>query len=169
MENTIVLTTARLRLRFYADGDESSVFEAFSDPISRRFFPHMQERARSSEWIAWNRQNYETLGFGQWAVESSSDGRFVGGAGLTYQQIEDERWLEVSYYVTSSRRGNGYACEAAAACVSFALTSLHVDKVCSVVSSNNLASAAVARRVHARVRRLEQENEVKLLFHTERS
>lgn len=82
-------------------------------------YPQMQDRANVRGWIEWNLRNYEEFGFGLWAMELKETGAFIGDCGLTYQEVEGERELEIGYHVLGTERGRGYATEAARACLNY--------------------------------------------------
>lgn len=125
----------------------------FADPQARRFYPEMGNRDKAEGWIEWNLGNYATHGFGLWVIEQRDQGRFLGDCGLTYQLVEGEQWLEVGYHLQEQHRGNGYATEAARACLAYAFDHLAVARVCSIVDPENTASRRVASRLHTSHRR----------------
>ena len=140
--------TERLRLRAYTTADEAELFDVFADPYARRFYPEMVDRAKVRAWIEWNLRNYDEFGFGLWAMELKVDDQFVGDCGLTYQDVEGRRELEIGYHVIERERGKGYATEAARACLEFGFTRASCESICSIVRPSNTASCAVAARVH---------------------
>lgn len=141
--------TARIRFRPYVPHDAAAVSEMFADPKARRFYPEMAEPARAMGWIDWNLDNYATHGFGLWVIEHRDEGWFLGDCGLTYQSVEGEQWLEVGYHLQEQHRGNGYATEAAHACVTYAFERMAAPLVCSIVDPENAASKRVASQVHS--------------------
>ena len=150
-----ILRTARLGLRRYVASDAVALLDVFSDEYAARFYPAMNDPLRIGKWIAWNLKNYDQYGFGLWAVERLSDGRFIGDAGLTMQTIEGVPRHEIGYHIHRDDRGLGYATEAARACLDFAFEQVGAGVVCSVVHPENAASAKVAERVHASMREFE--------------
>ena len=150
-----VLRTARLGLRRYVAGDAAALLDVFGDEYAARFYPAMNDPLRIRKWIDWNLRNYEQHGFGLWAVERLSDGRFIGDAGLTMQTIEGVPRHEIGYHIHRDDRGLGYATEAARACLDFAFEQVGAGFVCSVVHPENAASAKVAERVHFAMREFE--------------
>jgi RimJ/RimL family protein N-acetyltransferase len=100
-------------LRAYTTADEAELFDMFADPYARRFYPEMVDRPKVRAWIEWNLHNYDEFGFGLWAMELKVDGQFVGDCGLTYQDVDGRRELEIGYHVVERERGKGYATEAA--------------------------------------------------------
>lgn len=141
----------------------------FGDGQARRFYPDMGDPGKVERWIGWNLDNYATHGFGLWVIEHRDEGWFLGDCGLTYQPVEDQRWLEVGYHLREQYRGKGYAVEAARACVTYALDQTAAERVCSIVDPANTPSIRVASRIHDSSRTfLRAGGEIRLLFWTER-
>jgi ribosomal-protein-alanine N-acetyltransferase len=162
------LSTERLRLRAYTAADEASLFEVFADFYSRMFYPEMTDPARVRAWIDWNLRNYEEFGFGLWAMELKETGQLIGDCGLTYQDVEGRRELEIGYHVVERERRKGYATEAARACLDFGFSRTPCESICSVVRPANTASCAVAARVHTARREFIKGDRPALLFYTSR-
>jgi RimJ/RimL family protein N-acetyltransferase len=114
--------TPRLRFRRLTLDDEDQLFEMFADPYARTFYPEMVDPGNVRRWIEWNLRNYEEHGFGLWAVELKESGEFIGDCGLTYQDVAGTPELEIGYHIVQSQRRNGYALEAARACLDFGFT-----------------------------------------------
>jgi RimJ/RimL family protein N-acetyltransferase len=122
---------------------------------ARRFYPGHGRREKLVGWIEWNLRNYEEHGYGLWALELLGDGTFVGDAGLTWQPVEGEWWLEIGYHIHPAQRRTRLATEAARACRDWAFANTDCAQVCSIVHPENAASLTVAGRVHE-TRRLVQ-------------
>jgi len=163
-----VLATERLRLRPLTPGDEPALFEVFADPAARRFYPRMASREAVRGWIEWNLRNYAAHGLGLWAVEPRAGGPLIGDCGLTYQDVEGRRELEIGYHVLAAERCKGYATEAARACLGYAFAATQAPLVCSIVDPANDASRTVASRVHRELRTILRGDRPLLLFYTER-
>jgi len=102
-------------------------------------------------------------------MELKVDGQLVGDCGLTYQDVEDRRELEIGYHVIERERGKGYATEAARACLEFGFTHTLNESICSIVRPSNTASCAVAARVHTARREFMKGSQPALLFYTTRN
>lgn len=164
---TAIIETERLRLRQYRPDDADGLFEIFADPYARRFYPRMADRAMIADWIAWSLRGYVEFGFGLWAVEPIGEARLIGDCGLTYQNVEGEKLLEIGYHLIAAERGKGYATEAARAVLTYAQGALGATFVCSIVHPDNIASAQVAGRVHRHRREYVERGEPRLLFYTD--
>jgi len=99
------------------------------------------------EWLDKQFQNYKKLGFGLWAVILKSSKEMIGQCGLTLQDYQGEKVLEVGYLFQKSVWGCGYATEAALACKNYAFTILDAPEVFAIIRDTNLASQKVATRI----------------------
>lgn len=111
-----------------------------------RFYPAPLTRGEAAEWIAWNEENYAEHGYGLWIIQTH-EGEFVGDCGLTWQEVNGVRELEVGYHVEAARHGHGLATEAAAASRDYARDEVGVDELVAIVHPGNHASARVAEKI----------------------
>jgi RimJ/RimL family protein N-acetyltransferase len=161
--------TPRLRLRRLTLDDQRELLAVFADPYAKEFYPEMTDPKRIHDWIEWNLRNYEEYGLGLWALELKPSGKLIGDCGLTYQDVEGTQELEVGYHVIHTERRKGYALEAAQACLDFGFQHTPSTMICSIVRPSNLASRAVAARLHAECREFVNRGKPALLFFTKRS
>jgi RimJ/RimL family protein N-acetyltransferase len=94
---------------------------------------------------------------------------YIGDCGLTYQEVEGKNELEIGYHVVAPERRKGFATEAALACLDWGFTHTSADAICSIVRSSNIASQAVAARLHASLRMFTKNGTPALFFFTPRS
>jgi RimJ/RimL family protein N-acetyltransferase len=88
------------------DRDLDAMAELLGDSRVMRYYPRPKTRAEARQWIAWNQANYRDLGFGLWIIETLG-GEFVGDCGLTMQEVEGEREVEVGYHVCAEFQTKG--------------------------------------------------------------
>lgn len=100
-----------------------------------------------------NRQieNYKKHGFGLWAVILKETSTFIGQAGLTYQDVEGIKELEIGYLLIRKYWHNGYATEAAITCKEYAFNHLNQNRVVTIIRDTNYASQRVAERVGMKI------------------
>ncbi|MCV7685963.1 GNAT family N-acetyltransferase [Micrococcus luteus] len=141
--------TARLRFREMTDADLDVMADLLGDPAVMRFYPAPRTRAGAAAWIAGNRRRYAQDGHGLWIVETHDDDGpgVVGDCGLTWQEVNGRRRLEVGYHVRSDLWGRGYATEAAAACRDLARDGLGHHELVAVIHLENTASRRVAEHI----------------------
>ena len=146
----LILETERLRLRWFTNTDSDADFlrALLNDPgwlanIGER---NVRTRRQARTWIATRHTaTYGRLGFGFWGVERKSDGRLLGMCGLIKRDTLME--ADVGYALMPEFRGQGYAREAAAACVHYALDVLGLPEVWGITGPENTASAAVLQQI----------------------
>ena len=83
------------------------------------------------------------------AITDAQDGRFIGGCGLNHFNPV-YGFCNLGYWVRSSRRGHGYAAQAARLAASFGFQQLGLIRAEIVVAEGNNASLRVAEKAGAR-------------------
>jgi len=141
-----VLETPRLALREFVPADADALARVISDPVAMRYFPMRFHRAAVEEWIDRNRRRYEATGHGLWAMELKSSGEMIGDCGITLQEVDGERMLEIGYHLRRDLWGQGLATEAARACREHGFMHLHAAFLISLIRPENEASRRVAER-----------------------
>lgn len=141
-----IIETERLTLRELTLDDQNDLARVLSDAESMAHYPHPFTASEVEGWIRWSLANYKTHGYGLWAVIRREDGVFLGDCGITRQEIEGNQLPELGYHIIKEYWGNGYASEAAAACIAYAFDDLGMDAVYSYTTPDNLASRRVAEK-----------------------
>ena len=92
--------------------------------------------------------HWQIRGYGEWALEERSSGRFVGRVGLIYP----DGWpgFEIGWALVRDSWGKGYATEGARRALQYAFGELGRRHVISLIHPDNLRSAAVATRIGER-------------------
>jgi len=142
----VILETARLRLREFTPADADALEAALGDPIAMQYYPVAFDRKGVELWIEKNIGRYRHDGHGLWAMLLRPTGELIGDCGCTMQEVEGLNHVEVGYHVRRDLWGNGYATEAAQACIEYAFTRLGVDRVISMIRPENLQSVRVAEK-----------------------
>jgi RimJ/RimL family protein N-acetyltransferase len=147
-----VLETERLLLRRMTPDDVDALLEVLGDPIAMVHYPAPFNRERVEEWVGWNLRNYEDHGYGLWAVVLKETMACVGDCGLTWQVIDaaGNRELEVGWHIRRDLWNHGLATEAGRACRDYARDQLRRPHLISLITQENLASQAVARKLGMR-------------------
>ena len=142
--------TSRVRFRTMTNGDLDALADLLGDTVVMAHYPAPKTRDEAQAWIDWNRRNYVEHGYGLWVIETH-DGEFLGDCGLTWQEVNGRRELEVGYHVRADRQGRGLATEAAAACRDYARSIVGVDHLVAIISPDNAASRRVAEKLGLRL------------------
>ncbi len=133
-------------LRTFVPEDVEALARVLSDAETMRYYPAPFDRAGVVEWIARNRQRYETHGHGLWAMALKATGELIGDCGLAPQHVRDRDEVEIGYHTRRDLWGQGLATEAARACRDWGFHNLAVDRLISLIRPENQPSRRVAEK-----------------------
>lgn len=85
------------------------------------------------------------LKLGRWALHLKTDQSFVGWCGLKKRTDLDE--IDLGYRLLPSAWGNGYATEAAGACLDYGLSTLNIGEITGRAHIENTASITVLQKI----------------------
>ena len=146
MENRI-LETERLYLREYSWEDFPRLYEMISDPITMSHYSKPYDEAGAKRWMNWCLTNYQTYGFGLWAVILKETGAFLGDCGLTMQNIHGQTLPEIGYHIHHIHWRKGYGKEAARAVRDWAFRNTEFPALYSYMKYTNVASYSTAMSI----------------------
>ena len=109
-------------------------------------YEHAFNDAEVQQWLENQLRRYREDGFGLWAVILKDTEQMIGQCGITWQDCNGRKVLEVGYLFEKAYWHQGYASEAAIACKEYAFTVLKATEVFSIIRDNNFASQKVALR-----------------------
>ena len=119
----------------------------FGDPDVMRFIPRgaspslERTRATIERFIAHEREQ----GFGLWAVELKETGELIGDAGLFLVEGTGPE-VEVAYHFGKESWGQGYATEAAVACIDFGFRECGLTEIIAICYPEHVASRRVMEK-----------------------
>jgi RimJ/RimL family protein N-acetyltransferase len=150
------LETERLRLRQWQDSDYPAFASLNADPQVMEFFPAPLEHAASDAMAARCQALIAEQGWGFWAVECKASQDFIGFVGLNMPQYDlpCSPCVEVGWRLAYPFWGQGFATEAARACLNFGFETLKLTEIVSFTSVLNLRSQAVMERLQMRLFRM---------------
>jgi RimJ/RimL family protein N-acetyltransferase len=125
------------------------MFAVHGDPATYRYSPARPhpDLATSEEMVRSCLQEWDTYGFGYWAVTLAQDEETIIGFGGVEHRVWSEREVLNLYYRLSPRAwGQGYATELARAAVSLARTYLPQWPVVARTRAENVPSMRTAER-----------------------
>ena len=142
----MILETKRLLLREMVESDLPDLRKILQDDDVM----YAYEGAFSNEEVMWWFDNqilrYKQYGFGLWAVILKETNKMIGQCGLTMQDYNGNKVMEIGYLFQKEQWHKGYAIEAASACKDYAFNVLKADEVYSIIRDSNIASQNVAIR-----------------------
>jgi len=80
------------------------------------------------------------------AIVEKEEGRFIGSCGMAPDDL-DPREIQIFYVILPEFQGRGFASEAAAGLVSYAFTTLGVERLFASMAAENAASVKVAEKL----------------------
>lgn len=140
------LETQRLVMRMWSEDDFESYAKLCADPDVMRFLGgKTYDRAEAWRHMASIIGHWQLRGYGHWAVEEKSSGKFAGRIGF----LNPEGWpgFELGWTLAKEFWGKGYATEGARRALEHAFTELNRNHVISLIHPENLASIRVAERL----------------------
>ena len=146
-----ILSTRRLLIREITPADMPKLHRIYGDRECMQFYPAPKSYSETQEWfqeLAFD--SYAKNEFGLWAVISRGTGELIGDCGITLQTTPAGEEPEVGYHLWREFWHQGFATEAARACIQYGLNTLQMPRVVSITSPENLPSQKVAERVHQR-------------------
>lgn len=144
MELDTLLTSARLVLRPATAADHSWLLDHWTAPEVRRFLfdGAILTSAEITRVIEGSIRSFAAAGHGLWLIHLAHSA--LGTAGL---RPLDDLGLELTYSLAPGVWGNGYATEAAAAVIDYALGHLGLPEVLAEVDEGNTTSIAVMKKL----------------------
>lgn len=149
------LNTARLQLRAWSEDDLPAFAALNADEAVMAHYPATLNRTQSDAYAKIFMERMQENGWGFWALshkhnqDDTSDSPFLGFVGLNKPNIELPfgPCVEIGWRLARHAWGQGYATEAAQACLTFAFRHLGLDEVVSFTALSNQRSEAVMRRL----------------------
>jgi RimJ/RimL family protein N-acetyltransferase len=143
---TILLETARLRLRRFAPGDLGRLVELDSDPEVMRFITYGAPTPRATyeqlilpRWFAIYSRTPE---LGYWAAEERTSGKFLGWFHLRPDRFDDGE-QELGYRLARTAWGRGLATEGALAVIDHGFTRAGAGRIAARTLAANHRSRQV--------------------------
>jgi RimJ/RimL family protein N-acetyltransferase len=146
------LSSERVRLRRWRDGDREAFAEMNSDARVMEFFRSRLSRAESDAMVDGIEQHFSQHGFGLWALEAPDVAPFVGFVGLAVARFDAPftPCVEVGWRLAFEHWGHGYATEAARLALGYGFGTLAIPEIVSFTSATNYRSRAVMERLGMR-------------------
>jgi RimJ/RimL family protein N-acetyltransferase len=149
MPDLIERATARLLLRQWRSPDRTPFAELNADPRVMEFFPSPLTREQSDAMADRCEAFIRERGWGLWAVELKTDGRFVGFVGLNIPTapLPFSPCVEVGWRLAFDYWGHGFATEAALEALRVGFEVLELEEIVSFTAVANRRSRAVMERL----------------------
>lgn len=155
MSGPTVLTTARLALRPFDEGDAGFILELLNDPEWLRYIGDKQVQSLDDarRYLRDGPMAMQARhGHGLCCVERRSDGRPIGMCGLIRRDTLDD--VDLGFAFLPRGRGQGHAREAATAMLAHGFVRLAFKRIVAITDLDNTASVRVLEAVGMRFERI---------------
>jgi ribosomal-protein-alanine N-acetyltransferase len=144
-----IIATERLGLRRWLPSDTKPFAEMNQDETVMRFFPRKLTNDETFELIKKIEFHFDKNQFGLFAVENKFTREFLGFTGFAIPTFHSFFTLcvEIGWRYKREAWGQGFATEAAIACLKYGFINLKFDKIVSFTSPLNINSEKVMKRI----------------------
>jgi len=137
-----IFKSERLGFRNWKESDITKMAEINSDSEVMEFFPAIQNRIQTEEFIARMQKQFLQKGFCYFAVEELKSNHFIGFIGLSEQNFEASftPMIDIGWRLSKQYWGKGYATEGAKRCLDYAFNTLNFNTIsatCPVINKNS--------------------------------
>jgi RimJ/RimL family protein N-acetyltransferase len=140
------LETERLFLRELTPDDAAFAFELNSDPEVIRYTGDGPfDSVEAARTFLENYTDYERNGFGRWGAELKATGGLIGWCGL--KRDRDTGEVDLGYRFFRRHWNNGYASEAAIACLKTGFSHFAVDRIVGRAAKENVYSWRILEKI----------------------
>ena len=145
---TPIIQTKRLVLRTFEAGDLDTAYILFNDAEVQKYLSKRNKRNRQQlEVLLEKSLNYwQTRGFGMFCVAEKLSGDMIGYCGFQY--FDKTTDIEIVFGYLKEFWGQGFATEAARACLKFGFEKLEFERVLAATVPENTASRFVLEKLH---------------------
>jgi RimJ/RimL family protein N-acetyltransferase len=142
-----MLETGRLILRQYEATDLAAIAQILGDAKTMQFWPEPFDRKAATAWLSRAMRSYEAHGFGRWLVVRKQDNLVIGDCGILKVEINGVPENDLGYIIHHPWWRQGYASEAAQACLDYGLQQLRLGRLVANMADDHAGSIAVAEKL----------------------
>ena len=137
--------TSRLTIRPLQLDDVEAMHAIYSDNQATRFIPGgVRDYAGTHRRVTELIEHHDRHGVSKWAVTQTASGLLLGDCGLQF--LPERPDLELGFHFARRHWGHGYATEAAAACLGWALNN-RTERILAIVDPEHGASQRVLTKI----------------------
>ena len=138
-------TSARLGFRNWIDDDIDMMTTINSDQEVMQYFPSIQSKINTVEFIKRMQYQYNEKGFCYFAVDRLDTKELIGFIGLSEPSFESSftPCIDIGWRLHKNQWHQGFAREGAARCIEFAWNELHLKTLYAFAPKINIPSENV--------------------------
>ncbi len=147
-----ITQTPRFWLRNFEESDAQAIFDLDSNPRVHEFLGKnpITTIDQAKQTIEKLLKQYETNGFGRWAVVEKSSGKVIGWSGLKWDKEPVngyDGYIDVGYRFQPEYWGKGVATETATEALRFGFHQMNLPVIHGAANVENIASNRVLSKI----------------------
>lgn len=142
-----LIETERLTLRMLTADDLDAVYVLFNDNDVQKHLSPANRRTREQLKVTLGKLTlyWKERGFGIWCICLKDSKKVIGYCGFQY--LDKTPQVEILFGFLKDYWGNGFATEAANACLRFGFEEAHCSKIFATTLPENIASQSVLEKI----------------------
>lgn len=144
-----IIVTERLCLRRWIESDNKPFIDMNKDLEIMEYFPKQLTESETLAMINRINLSFDNNGFGLFAIEHRATKEFLGFTGFSVPQFESffTPCVEIGWRYKKESWGQGFATEAAKACLKYGFEKLDFSKIVSFTAALNRKSEQLMQRI----------------------
>lgn len=145
----LYIETERLLLREWTPNDLPTFIKMNQDPEVMEFFPKTLDSKESTDFYQRICKELDEAKYGLFAVERKSDHKFIGYTGLHKACFPANftPCIEIGWRLIKDAWNQGYATEAAKACLRYGFINLNIKEIYSFTAAINKRSERIMQKI----------------------
>ena len=146
MQANLRFETERLAFRKCTLDDLDDLTLLFSHAETMQGYRGARTPEQTLEWLNETMDTWESPGYGYWMLDLKETGEIVGTAGLHEYTVDGVAEVEAGYVLHVDHWGSGLGAEAAGLCYDYAINTLGLSRVITLIDPRNSASIYLAEK-----------------------
>jgi len=141
----LITSTERLNLRELSDSDAPWLLELHQDPEVMKYSGDRipENLTEIFEFLKEFKKN-DTYSFGRWGIVLKETNQIIGWCGFDVNEFDQ---VNLAFRIMKKYWNNGYATEAARACISHLFKSSEIEEIVGRAAIENIASIKVLEKI----------------------
>lgn len=140
----LLATTSRLFIRHLTEEDGEALVSILCDnEVMRYSIRGPMSKEEIDTWLKGVIAEYDHPGFSVWAIILKDENKLIGFSGIRPVVIDGHMEIEIMFRLAQAYWNQGYAFEAAQACIEYAFNQLAINSIIAIVDPRNERSINV--------------------------
>lgn len=140
----VLATTPRLLIRHLTENDAEALLPILCDKeVMQYSIRGPISKDEIDIWLKGIIAEYDRPGFSVWAIILKDENKLIGFSGIRPIVIDGHMEIEIIFRLAKSYWNQGYAFEAAQACIEYAFNQLAINSIIAIVDPRNERSINV--------------------------